>query len=92
MTRPHSNLLRRHANPGLRAGLSAAILAGSLTLALPASAHAQAASQTQGESLRPPRPTQPAKPPVITNFLIAGVVVIGIVAATVIPAKRGHQD
>ncbi len=76
---------------GLRAGLAAAVLAGSLTLAMPQAAHAQAA-QTQGEALKPPRPTQPAKPPVITNFLIAGVVLIGIVAATVIPAKRGHQD
>ncbi|MFI4917008.1 MAG: hypothetical protein ACIAS6_10950 [Phycisphaerales bacterium JB060] len=88
MTRPHANLLRNQ----FRTGLAAAVLAGSLTLAVPQQASAQAASQTQGEALRPPRPTQPAKPPVITNFLIAGVVVIGIVAATVIPAKRGHQD
>lgn len=76
---------------GLRASLAAAVLAGSLTMALPQAAHAQAA-QGQGQAIRPPRPTQPAKPPVITNFLVAGVVVIGIVAATVIPAKRGHQD
>jgi hypothetical protein len=86
--RPHANLVRA----GLRSTLAAAVLAGSLTLALPADASAQAAAPAQGEALRPPRPTQPNKPPVIRNFLVAGVVVLSIVAATVIPAKRGHQD
>lgn len=86
--RPQANLFRA----GVRTTLAAAVLAGSLTLAAPQGALAQAAQPTQGQSLRPPRPTQPNKPPVIRNFLVAGVVVIAIVAATVIPAKRGHQD
>lgn len=87
-TRPQPNLLRT----GLRTSLATAILAGSLMLALPADASAQAAGASQPQQVTPPRPQQPNKPPVIKNFLVAGVVVIAIVAATVIPAKRGHQD
>ncbi|UYV13143.1 MAG: hypothetical protein NCW75_02385 [Phycisphaera sp.] len=92
MTRSQPNLLRTRLRTGLRTGLASAVLAGSLMLALPADASAQAAGATQQQRVTPPRPQQPNKPPVIKNFLVAGVVVISIVAATVIPAKRGHQD
>jgi len=67
--------------------VAASALAAFALAALPAYALAQA-----GQSLRPPAPAQPADPPVISNFLIAGLVLVSIVAATVIPAKRGHQD
>ncbi len=90
--RPHTDLLRRTLGPGLRTGLAAAVLAGSLTLALPADASAQAAGSSAPQQLRPPRPTDPKDPPVLANLGVAGIVVIAIVAATVIPAKRGHQD
>jgi|GEM_PF-4245640 len=92
MTQPQPNLLRRSLSTGLRTSLAAALLAGSVTLALPADASAQAAGQSAPQRLRPPRPVQPKDPPVLTNLAVASVVVICIVAATVIPAKRGHQD
>lgn len=88
MTRPQPN----RKSTLVRTGLCAAALSGTLMLATPPAAYGQAADRTSTGSLRPPRPEQPAKPPVITNFLIAGVVLVSIVAATVIPAKRGHQD
>lgn len=88
MTRPKSVFLRN----SLRTGLAAALLAGSLTLALPQGALAQAAADSAPQSVRPPRPVQPNNPPVLANLGVAGLVVIAIVAATVIPAKRGHQD
>ncbi|NRA58067.1 MAG: hypothetical protein HRU13_08160 [Phycisphaerales bacterium] len=67
--------------------VAAGALAAVAFAAMPDVALAQA-----GQSLRPPAPSQPANPPVIANFLIAGVVLISMIAATVIPAKRGHQD
>lgn len=89
MTRPQP--VRK--SPLVRTGVCAAVLACSLMLVTPPLALGQAAGQTTSTgSLRPPRPEQPAKPPVITNFLLAGVVLVSIIAATVIPAKRGHQD
>ena len=92
ITRSQPNLLRNRLRIGLRTGLAAAVLAGSVTLALPADASAQAAGQSAPQALRPPRPTQPKDPPVLANLAVASLVVICIVAATVIPAKRGHQD
>jgi hypothetical protein len=76
----------------LRTSVAAAALAGSLMLALPAGTLAQAADAAQPTQIRPPRPTEPKDPPVLANLGVAGIVVIAIVAATVIPAKRGHQD
>lgn len=67
--------------------VAASALAAVVLAAMPEAALAQT-----GQSLRPPAPSQPSDPPVIANFLIAGVVLISMIAATVIPAKRGHQD
>lgn len=75
----------------VRTGVGAVVLGSTFLMSVPSVAYGQS-GLTQTGSLRPPRPEQPAKPPVITNFLIAGVVLVSIVAATVIPAKRGHQD
>lgn len=83
--------IRRQAY-GRVAACLALVLAVGLLLALPEFAHAQAASSQGAEPLRPPRPQEPADPPVIRNFLVAGIVIISIIGATVIPAKRGHQD
>lgn len=77
---------------GVRAGAAAALLACSLMLWVPSAAFGQAAAPSQTQSVKPPAPQQPSKPPVLSNLLIASVVVVSIVAATVIPAKRGHQD
>lgn len=98
MTRTTNNALlktNRYAlvlTSGRALALLALVLAGAMMLALPADALAQAASSEGPERVLPPRPQEPADPPVIRNFLVAGVVLISIIAATVIPAKRGHQD
>ena len=74
------------------ASLLALVLVAGLVLAVPEAALAQAASSQLAEPLRPPQAQEPADPPVIRNFLVAGLVVVSIIGATVIPSKRGHQD
>lgn len=72
----------------LAAGMAAGVLA--LGAVLPAAAQPQAPQQPT--SLQPPRARVSGKPPIVWNIL-GGVVIGGLIlAASLIPSKRGHQD
>jgi hypothetical protein len=52
---------------------------------------AQAAGQKKEEPIRPPIPTNTDNAPAVVMFL-AFVLIIGGIAVSLMPAKRGHQD
>jgi len=63
-------------------------------LALPSAALAQNQAQNQApnQPIAPPRPQEAAKPPVISNTILAAALGGLVLFAGLFPAKRGHQD
>jgi hypothetical protein len=51
-----------------------------------------AAAQTLTDVARPPAPMTADKPPIIRTYLVAALLGGGILLASLIPSKRGHQD
>jgi hypothetical protein len=49
-------------------------------------------AQDANEPLRPPQPTQEPKAPAILTLFTVLVLTAGVVGATLMPSKRGHQD
>lgn len=49
-------------------------------------------SMAQQRSHRPPQTTSIDKPPTIRNYLVLGLLAAAVIAANMIPSKRGHQD
>lgn len=75
-----------------RAG-RAALLAGCVLVGM-AAMTPDAIAQNKPVSNRaiPPSPKRSEDPPVLWNYLFAVILGAGVVAATMIPSKRGHQD
>ena len=49
-------------------------------------------AQNDAETLRPPQPTQEPKAPAVLTLFTVILLTAGVVGATLMPSKRGHQD
>jgi hypothetical protein len=57
-----------------------------------ASAAGSAARAQSGANALPPAPRTTDRPPVVLHYAVAFLLAGGVVALSIMPSKRGHQD